>query len=164
MATIHSTTLVPSKLELLRPWMSTQSWYVGPLRPRLEKAGGFRLDDPAGEVGIEVMFINAVGDGEAETYQVPLTYRGAPLIGGDLALVGTATHGVLGDRWIYDGVEDPVFLRQLIRLLCGAARAQDQTRSDMVDERVVVRPVTDHSAAAHARVHRLLGPELPHEG
>jgi Maltokinase N-terminal cap domain len=52
MAVIHKTSLLPGKLELLAGWMPAQPWYAGTGRePALAKAGGFRLDDPAGEVG-----------------------------------------------------------------------------------------------------------------
>jgi hypothetical protein len=51
-AIIHNTTMVPTKLELLTAWLPRQPWYLGAGRPELARAGGFRLDDPAGEVGI----------------------------------------------------------------------------------------------------------------
>jgi hypothetical protein len=56
-AVIHPTTLVPSKLELLTAWLPSRPWYRGRGTPNLAKAGGFRLDDPAGEVGIEFAFV-----------------------------------------------------------------------------------------------------------
>ena len=49
-------------------------------------------------------------------YQVPLTYRGAPLAGGR-GLVATAEHSVLGTRWIHDGERDPVWASELLRLV-----------------------------------------------
>lgn len=56
MAIIHHTTLVPSKIELLAAWLPAQPWYLHRGRePELTKIGGFRLDDPQGEVGIEFM-------------------------------------------------------------------------------------------------------------
>jgi len=58
MATIHDTTMNPGKLALLRAWLPAQPWYSSSGRgPELTKAGGFRLDDPAGEVGIEFMVV-----------------------------------------------------------------------------------------------------------
>jgi hypothetical protein len=59
--------------------------------------------------------------------QVPLTYRGAPVPGGDEHLLGTSEHGVLGTRWIYDGCADPVFAGALATtILTGRAQAQLQ--------------------------------------
>ncbi|MGC5411428.1 maltokinase N-terminal cap-like domain-containing protein, partial [Streptomyces sp. DT225] len=55
MAVIHRTTLSPTKLELLTAWLPTRPWYAGSTSPSLVKSGGFRLDDPQGEVGIEFM-------------------------------------------------------------------------------------------------------------
>ena len=141
MAVVHrGTTLVPSKLDLLADWLPRQPWYLARAGgPELTKAGGFRLDDPAGAVGIEFM---AVGDGPT-TYLCPLTYRGARLDGGDDALLGTAEHGVLGRRWIYDGARDPVLVAQLVALLQGTAEAQAQSESDTPDPTVTARPATD---------------------
>ncbi|MFE5941608.1 1,4-alpha-glucan branching protein [Streptomyces sp. NPDC056480] len=149
MAVVHKTTMQPTKLELLTEWLPTREWYAGG-EARPERAGGFRLDDPAGEVGIEFM---AVTDGEgdgATTYLVPLTYRGAPLDGAEHALVGTSEHGVLGTRWIYDGAHDPVLAGQLYALLAGRTQAQAQSLSDVPDLTVAVSPVTVEGAAAAA--------------
>ena len=56
MAIIHRTTMAPTKLELLTSWLPGRPWYAGGAAlPRLTKAGGFRLDDPDGEVGLEFM-------------------------------------------------------------------------------------------------------------
>ncbi|MFH9726517.1 1,4-alpha-glucan branching protein [Streptomyces sp. NPDC017254] len=132
MAVIHRTTLQPTKLELLAGWLPTRAWHTGG-EARPVRAGGFRLDDPAGEVGIEFM---AVTDGEgdgAASYLVPLTYRAAPLAGAEKALIGTAEHGVLGKRWIYDGTHDPVLVAQLYALLTSRAQAQAQSLTDTPD-------------------------------
>jgi len=108
-AEIHRTTMVPGKLELLSRWMAEQPWYLGKNGPpALTKAGGFRLDDPMGEVGIEFMFVTDASEKETDIYHVPLSYRGAPLKGAGVGLLGTAEHGVLGRRWIYDGAHEPV--------------------------------------------------------
>ncbi|MFD4318240.1 1,4-alpha-glucan branching protein [Streptomyces sp. NPDC058548] len=149
MAVIHKTTLQPTKLELLTEWLPTRAWHTGG-EPRPARVGGFRLDDPAGEVGIEFM---AVTDGEgdgATTYLVPLTYRGAPLDGAEHALVGTSEHGVLGKRWIYDGAHDPVLAAQLYALLTGRAQAQAQSLTDVPDLTVAVSPVTVEGTAGPA--------------
>ena len=138
MATIHTgTTLAPSKLELLADWLPQRPWYLDAgAPPALSKAGGFRLDDPAGEVGIEFMLvIDAAGGGET-TYSVPMTYRAAPLDGADDALIGTSEHGVLGTRWFYDAAHDPVAVDQLLALITGSAQAQHQSESDTPDPSV----------------------------
>ena len=135
MATIHTgTTLSPSKLELLTDWLPRQPWYRGTAEPVLARAGGFRLDDPAGEVGIEVMVVTDESSGAA--YCVPLTYRAAPLAGAEAGLIGTTEHGVLGTRWVYDGEHDPVAVTQLLAFAVGRVQAQHQSRSDTPDPSV----------------------------
>lgn len=138
MAEIHKTTMSPTKLELVSDWLPRQPWYLGGgTKPVLEKAGGFRLDDPEGEVGIEFMVLTDVSGAEPVSYHLPLTYRGAPLEGaGEEALVGTSEHGVLGKRWVYDGVHDPVLVAQVLELLQGRAEPQAQSVSDTPDPTV----------------------------
>jgi hypothetical protein len=105
MAIIHRTTLIPGKLELLAAWLPAQPWYLDRGRePELAKAGGFRLDDPQGEVGIEFMVVTDGSGDRAITYLVPLTYRGSPLAGDGGGLVGTTEHGVLGRRRVFAGL------------------------------------------------------------
>ncbi|MEU6413318.1 1,4-alpha-glucan branching protein [Microbispora sp. NPDC046933] len=134
MAVIHRTTLTPSKLELLTSWLPSRPWYEGGgRRPELTKAGGFRLDDPQGEVGIEFMVVTDASGDRPVSYHVPLTYRGAPLEGADHALIGMAEHGVLGRRWIYDGAHDPVLVARLHALFQGDAEPQAQSVSDTPD-------------------------------
>jgi len=149
MAVIHHTTLKPTKLELLTSWLPTRSWYLrGAGEPELAKAGGFRLDDPDGEVGIEFLVVTDTGSPQPAAYLVPLTYRGAPLDGADHALVGTTEHGVLGRRWVYDGCHDPVLVTQLLAHLEGRAQAQAQSTSDTPD-RDVTRSYTGPRLAAN---------------
>ncbi|MET9920682.1 1,4-alpha-glucan branching protein [Streptomyces sp. NPDC006435] len=141
MAVIHRTTLTPTKMELLTTWLPAQPWYRGTpgRRPEPARTGGFRLDDPAGEVGIEFMVVTDTSGAEPVTYQVPFTYRGAPLAGADEALVGTSEHGVLGRRWVYDGTRDPVLVAQLFALVVGEAEPQMQSTSDTPDPSVTAR-------------------------
>ena len=147
MAIIHQTTLVPTKLELLTSWLPGRSWYLGgSSAPSLTRVGGFRLDDPAGEVGLEFLAANDDSRDEPVTYHLPLTYRGAPLPGGEGALIGTAEHGVLGTRWIYDGTRDPVLVTQVFALLLGEAEPQAQGISDTMDPSVS-RSITGHTGA-----------------
>ncbi|WP_097183800.1 maltokinase N-terminal cap-like domain-containing protein [Blastococcus haudaquaticus] len=136
MATVHATTMAPTKLELLTGWLPRQPWYRGFGTPALSRAGGFRLDDPAGEVGIELMLVSDGTGAGATTYFVPLTYRGAALDGADAGLVGTSEHGVLGTRWLYDAEHDPVASAQLLAFVAGAVEAQHQSESDTLDPTV----------------------------
>ena len=131
MAEIHKTTMTPGKLELLTQWMPQQRWFAAKgTAPILRKLGGYRLDDPAGEVGIEVMIVADDGGAAPVVYQVPLTYRGSEVPELAHALVGTSEHGVLGKRWIYDAPHDHVFVAQLLNLITGDAQAQAQSISD----------------------------------
>lgn len=149
MAVIHNTSMSPGKLELLARWLPGQRWFSG-AGSGLTRAGGFRLDDPDGEVGIEFMIV-LTADGAA--YLVPMTYRGAPLVGAEGALIGTSEHGVLGRRWIYDGEHDPVLRAQLAALLRGEVVAQAQSESNAQDPTVQVRPA---SGASAVHLNRLL--------
>ncbi|MFF1836111.1 1,4-alpha-glucan branching protein [Streptomyces sp. NPDC058231] len=136
MAFIHHTTLTPTKLELLATWLPVQPWYRGREQPELVKSGGFRLDDPKGEVGIEFMAVTDTSGDQPVTYQVPFSYRGAPIVGADEALIGTTEHGVLGQRFVYDGTRDPVLVAQLFALIVGEAEPQMQSTSDTPDTSV----------------------------
>ncbi|MFD9009046.1 1,4-alpha-glucan branching protein [Streptomyces sp. NPDC059552] len=178
MAIIHKTTMSPGKLELLAAWLPAQPWYLPTGRPpALARAGGFRLDDPEGEVGIEFMVVTDTSGEEPTAYHVPLTYRGAPLAGAEAALVGTTEHGVLGRRWVYDGPHDPVLPAQLLALFHGRAVPQAQSLSDTPDPTVTARydgpdpAVADADADAVARggadaltVTRVLGDAAPATG
>jgi hypothetical protein len=145
---IYRTTLTPGKLELLSEWLPTRTWYrLTGRAPELVKAGGFRLDDPEGEVGIEFMVAIDGSGAQPVTYHVPMSYRGLPLDGADDYLIGTTEHGVLGRRWIYDGTRDPVLITQLVALIQGEAEAQAQSQSHTPDltvhsRRIPADPVT----------------------
>jgi hypothetical protein len=112
-AEIHTdATLQPSKLELLGTWLPGQSWFEG-TADDLARVASFRFVDPDGEGGIETMLVKSGG----VTYQVPLTYRFEPLDEADDYLVGTLDHSVLGKRWVYDAVGDPVYAAELFRVM-----------------------------------------------
>lgn len=118
MALVHQATLTPSKLELLSSWLPSRTWFRE--GGELTRVGSYRFDDPAGEVGIEIMMVQS-GD---SIFQVPLTYHGSPLPGADEFLLGAMEHSVLGARWIYDGCGDPVFVGALATaILTGASEA-----------------------------------------
>ena len=147
MSLIHRTTLKPTKLELLTEWLPSRPWHhAGAGLPSLTKAGGFRLDDPAWEVGIEFM---VAADGST-AYHVPLTYRGSPLAEISDALIGTLEHGVLGRRWVYDGTRDPVLVRQLMALIQGEAEPQAQSQSDTQDPTVLSWPAANRALGSAA--------------
>ncbi|SNR29561.1 maltokinase N-terminal cap-like domain-containing protein [Blastococcus mobilis] len=155
MATIHRTTMTPTKLELLADWLPRQPWCRHAGRPpQLSRAGGFRLDDPAGEVGIEFAFVTDGTSGDETTYHAAMTYRGRPLAEAEQGLIGTSEHGVLGRRWIYDAAHDPVAVTQLLAFLCGAAEAQHQSESDTPDPSVG-RHWGSPGRLAAARPHRV---------
>ena len=98
MAEIHRGTWIrPTKTELLTGWMGTQRWYASKgSTPDLTVLAAWRLPDPDGQVGIETLLVSDSAGPESVTYQVPLTYRGAPVPALAHALVGTMEHGVLG--------------------------------------------------------------------
>jgi hypothetical protein len=72
-----------------------------------------------------------------------MAYRDRELPGAGDALIGTAEHGALGHRWIYDGARDPVLVSQLVALIQGEAEPQAQSISDTPDPTVTSRPATD---------------------
>ncbi|WP_026931477.1 maltokinase N-terminal cap-like domain-containing protein [Glycomyces tenuis] len=159
MAFIHRTTMTPGKLELLTGWLPKQPWYAGEsAAPELAKAGGFRLDDPEGEVGIEFMVVADTAAREPVAYLVPMAYRGATLEGmPEESLIGVSEHGVLGPRWIYDGAHDPVVTAQLRALLRGEAIPQHQSESDTPDPTVTVHG-TGPAEGDEVRIERVLRP------
>jgi hypothetical protein len=110
MAILHAATLSPTKAEVLAAWLD------GPV----DIAGAYRFDDPEGAVGLEVHLVRLGG----VLHQVPLTYRDAALPGAENHLVTTVEHSVLGTRWVYDGLGDPVFVRMMAAVTmtgCGQA-------------------------------------------
>ena len=119
MALLHDATVTPTKLELLDAWLPSRSWFHG--ATGVDKVSAYRFDDPAGEVGLEAILVQSGG----EVYQVPLTYRAAPLVGADDHLVGTMEHSVLGPRWAYDACGDPVWASALATAIrTGGAQAE----------------------------------------
>jgi hypothetical protein len=127
MALIYQAQLVPGKLDLIGPWVLAQPWAVGAQAP-FEAVGAYRFDDPTDAVGIEIHLLRS---GAGPVIQVPVTYRGAPLAGADGALIGTMQHSVLGQRWVYDGCADPVFVSALsAAILTGGTQAELEVQHD----------------------------------
>ncbi|WP_166972832.1 maltokinase N-terminal cap-like domain-containing protein [Brevibacterium atlanticum] len=128
MADIYAAQLNPGKLEVITEWVTRQDWAAEldlDANP-LKKVTAYRFDDPAGEVGIEVHIV-ASGD---QLLQVPLTYRAAPLEGADDAFVANMEHSILGKRWVYAGMGDPLFRQRLDHTIATASTAAKQYRVD----------------------------------
>ncbi|MFC7495204.1 MULTISPECIES: CG0192-related protein [unclassified Nocardioides] len=127
MALLHHATLTPTKPELLATWIPRQPWAEG--LPGLTPFGGYRLDDPAGEVGMEGIMLRSA-DGSVVAH-VPLTYRAEPLEGAEDHLVGTTEHSVLGTRWVYDATGDPVWIATVTAtVLEGGSGAEEYFKVD----------------------------------
>jgi Maltokinase N-terminal cap domain len=120
MALLHEATISPRKDELVGPWLRTRRWWDG----ETERApvGSFRLDDPAGEVGMECFLF---GSASGSTLFVPVTYRDAPLPGAEASLLGTMEHSVLGTRHVYDACADPVFVATVLHTIRTGGRQAD---------------------------------------
>ncbi|MGL5866222.1 MAG: maltokinase N-terminal cap-like domain-containing protein [Dermatophilaceae bacterium] len=151
---------MPSTLELLEAWMGQQRWYTATgCRPRLRQVARWRLDDPAGEVGVETLLVADESGATPVVYQVPLTDRAAPLAGAEHALVGVTDHSVLGRRWVYDAPHDPVYAAQLLELVQGRVRARSSSRSHTDDDTVRGVPHRRWSTALRASTSRVLSGE-----
>jgi len=123
MALLHHATVHPTKLELLAAWLPDRPWSHLPAGAPIERVAACRFDDPAGEVGIETILLRA---GDGPIHHTPLTYRGAPLEGGEAWLVGNMEHSVLGRRWVYDACGDPVYAAALANaILTGGGESED---------------------------------------
>ncbi|MGN6407115.1 MAG: CG0192-related protein [Curtobacterium sp.] len=127
MAVIHRAELRPSKLEALAAWLPGQPWSGVSAGDDLAIAGKFRFDDPAGEVGVETILVRTSDD---RVLQAPLTYRGAPLDDAEAFLVTEMDHSVLGRRWVYDAVGDPVYADVLRRAIVTGGHEAALERAD----------------------------------
>ena len=115
MAVIYRADISPTKEEVVAMVLDAASLGTGPV----DLVGGYRFDDPEGEVGVEALIARRDG----ATYHVPVTYRGAPLPGAEDALICTMEHSVLGRRWVHPAHADPVAIACFTRALDGG---QDQ--------------------------------------
>ncbi|HMH58292.1 MAG TPA: hypothetical protein VK537_03835 [Galbitalea sp.] len=130
MALLHRATLSPSKLELLAGWAPTQPWFEGDKDAPFTLVASFRFDDPDGQVGVETLLVRA---GDGPVMQIPLTYRNKILPGVREHFLGTMEHSVLGTRWTYDGLGDPVYLGELAKaILTGGSQVEQWIEIDGV--------------------------------
>lgn len=117
MAFVHrDATLRPTKVEVVRQWLAAADWFdAAPETVVTSPPLSYRFDDPDGKVGIEMLVVPY----REGFIQLPLTYREAPLDGARQWLLTTMDHSVLGRRWIYDGVGDPVLVTAFVRSILG---------------------------------------------
>jgi hypothetical protein len=154
MALLHHAEITPSKIEILAAWVPAQPWFSGNTGAGFTNVAAFRLDDPNGEVGIETVLVQA---GDGPVLQVPLTYRDAPLVGAEAWLIGTTQHSVLGERWVYDAVGDPVYLATTAAVaLTGGVQAEQYFEED--GERIVREPT---ARVVGDGIHGTATPALP---
>ncbi|GAA1289713.1 maltokinase N-terminal cap-like domain-containing protein [Brachybacterium alimentarium] len=118
MAIIYQAELTPSKPEILRSFLTSRSWGE---TGELEVLGAYRFDDPDGEVGVECHLVR-VGE---TIYHLPLAYRAEAVDGAEDGLIGTLQHSVLGERFVYDGLQDEVALDCFRRALSGEQQQAD---------------------------------------
>ena len=135
MGLVHrEATISPTKQELAEAFVPTRPWGAG--RTVVSKIAEYRIDDPAGEVGVETILWRLDDD---SICQVAFTYRAAPLEGADAHLIDTMEHSALGRRWIYDGCGDPVWAAGLVHAIrTGGTQSQMFVEHD--GERVDVPP------------------------
>ena len=133
MALYHRATITPSKPEVVAAFAADQPW-CDATADEVEVVGAFRFDDPLGRVGME-SFVARAGDGFVF---VPLTYRDEPLESAADALITTVEHSVLGTRWVYDGLGDPLYVTMLTAVsMTGQGEALGMVE---VDGRWIIAP------------------------
>lgn len=121
------TTLSPTKLELIAEWLPSQPWFSGDAT-RLERVAEYRFDDPEGEVGLNGLLFTA---GDETVYHLPLTYRDAQLDEAGDAFIGTMEHGVLGTRYVFNAIGDPVFRAVLAEVIAKGLTGAEEVTQDV---------------------------------
>ncbi|RNE48208.1 CG0192 family protein [Corynebacterium alimapuense] len=123
----------------------TKEWIAASSGGVVTLLGSYRLADPAGKVGIEVL----VGsDIDGRPVQLPLTYRAAELHSEHT--LSEMEHSVLGRRWVSNALGDPVAVAAFIRVILEGDDAA--TRSDGVPAALVIRGSGDHSQVSVTEV------------
>lgn len=104
MAQIYNAELSPSKNQVIATVLGTDEGGI-------EKLASYRFDDPADQIGMEVHIVRTP---DGSVLQVPLVYRPEPLEDAEEdELITTMEHSVLGTRYVYLGMSDPVFAEAL---------------------------------------------------
>lgn len=122
MSIIYDAQMNPDKQAILEGWVPAQPWARGG-SGQLRRLGAYRFDDPAGEVGLEGHLIR-LGDGPI--LHVPLSYRGSADPALAPWLVATTDHSVLGRRFVYDAIGDPVYTAAVVAAIRGALSESEQ--------------------------------------
>jgi predicted trehalose synthase len=117
---VSAMTILPTRdvEPALAEWMRQQRWFaaVGDA-PALIRVGMWSLADHKHQVGLETHLI--LDETSGTLYQVPLSLRASPLLGGDRALV--ARRAVDGRTiHVYDAPNDPAYTRALLGLMLSA--------------------------------------------
>lgn len=105
MAIFQVATNDPPKSEIISDWIGSQPWAAA-AGDSIEVVGSFHLEDPEGQVGMQVHIVASAG----LLFQVPLTYRDQRLPRMEEAYICAMEHSVLGTRHVYDGLGDDRFL------------------------------------------------------
>ena len=104
----------------LSEWMSRQRWYGSKGRePQLRELGAWDLIDDRVGVAIRTFLLLDETAGSTTIYQVPLTFRQAPLTGYEHALIGTQVSVDSAEEHVYDGPQDPAYARALLQFIYG---------------------------------------------
>ena len=103
----------PAEPGFLAPWMVRQRWFANKgTPPALEEIGRFEFPNADPGVAIVSHLLLDHTAGKPALYQVPLTYRSAPLTGRESAMVG-----MLGPIFVYDAPHDPAYTAALLSFM-----------------------------------------------
>jgi hypothetical protein len=162
MALLYRATLTPSKTELIQAWIPGRPWIGDADVATLEAVGAYRFDDPDGEVGIETHLLQTA---DGQILQVPVTYRGSPLDGAESSLIATTQHSVLGERWVYDGCGDPVYVIALATaILTGGTQAEIEFATDNGPQRWETTTLVTGSGAPQSVIPPVASVSFSNEG
>jgi maltokinase len=139
--------------DFLADWIATQRWYGGKGRtPVLERRGHWSFRDEGWFARIEThLLLDSSGD-EHALYQVPLTFRDAPLECHEADLIGTVTEDDGTQLYVYDGPKDPAYAWALLRLILDESEAQRSEESEGSSARGHRQPGVDVVTVVGSRV------------